>query len=164
MSLHKFVAALLSCGAILTAGGAAQAQIFSNSSGYNSSNTHAYPSGAQRTSSGRYSESVLGQAAQLNQSLAAAQQAVVDAEYRASGKNNVITRYTRQPNTGKDASGENCPPDPNALAELEQARANLAQANAAASSFLQSVRNPTGDQVVNAAAGTAGCLTCYKGW
>lgn len=157
MSLQKLGSGLLSLLAVAAIGTGVQAQtIQSNSSGYNSSNSHGYTGNAYTGGVGRFSESVVSQASQLNQSLAAAQQAVVDAEYRASGKNNIITRYTRQPGT----SVENCPPDASAVAELERARANLAQANAAASSFLQSVRNPNGDLVQR----TESCTTCGKGW
>jgi hypothetical protein len=162
MSFKKIYTGLFSLLAVTSFSTAAQAQIFSNSSGYNSSNPHGYVSGANNTSLGRYSESVVSQATSLNQSLAAAQQAVIDAEYRASGKNNVITRYTRQPGVSKAGpNGENCPPDPNAVAELERARANLAQANAAASSFLQSVSNPSAELVQKSGEG---CITCNKGW
>jgi hypothetical protein len=162
MSLRKIYTGLLSLLAVASLGTAAQAQIFSNSSGFNSSNPHGFVSGANNTSLGRYSEAVVGQATTLNQSLAAAQQAVVDAEYRASGKNNVITRYTRQAGTSKAGpNGEGCAPDPNAVAELERARANLAQANSAASSFLQSVSTPTSELVQKTGEG---CITCNKGW
>jgi hypothetical protein len=163
MSFRKISSGLFSLVAIASFTTAAQAQvIFSNSSGYNSSNAQGYVSGANNTSLGRYSEAVVSQANSLNQSLAAAQQAVVDAEYRASGKNNVITRYTRQPDAGKAGpNGENCPPDPNAVAELEAARANLAKANAEANAFLQSVNSPSAELVQKTGEG---CITCNKGW
>jgi hypothetical protein len=165
MSLKKICTGLLGLFAVTAMGSAANAQIppaaapsFSNSTGYNSSNSHGYTGNAYTGGVGRFSESVVSQASQLNQSLAAAQQAVVDAEYRASGKSNIITRYTRQ----GAQSVQSCPPDPNAVAELERARANLAQASAAASSFMQTVRNPNSD-LVQRVEGSA-CTTCGKGW
>jgi hypothetical protein len=155
MSLQKTYAGLLSLLAVASFGTAAQAQIFSNSSGFNASNAQGYHSGAMKTSTGKYSESVVGQAASLNKALADAQQAFVDAEARA--KDTTIDAYTRQVS---NASAENCPQDPAALAELEKARTNLAQANQAASSFLQSVSSPTAELVQK----TGECINCTKGW
>jgi hypothetical protein len=155
MSLQKTYAGLLSLLAVASFGTAAQAQIFSNSSGFNSSNAQGYHSGAMKTSTGRYSENVVSQAASLNQALAAAQQSLVDAEARA--KDTTIDAYTRQVS---NESAENCPQDPAALAELERARTNLAQANQAASSFLQSVSSPTAELVQK----TGECINCTKGW
>jgi hypothetical protein len=160
MSLQKTYVGLLSLLAVASFGTAAQAQIFSNSSGYNASNAQGIHSGAMKTSTGKYSENVVSQAASLNQALAAAQQAVVDAEARA--KDTTIDAYTRQPTDTKaaGANGENCPQDPAAVAELEKARTNLAQANQAASSFLQSVSSPTAELVQK----TGECINCTKGW
>lgn len=155
MSLQKTYVGLLSLLAVASFGTAAQAQIFSNSSGYNASNAQGYHSGAIKTSTGKYSENVVSQAASLNQALASAQQAFVDAEARA--KDTTIDAYTRQVS---NASAENCPQDPAALAELEKARTNLAQANQAASSFLQSVSSPTAELVQK----TGECINCTKGW
>jgi hypothetical protein len=155
MSLQKTYAGLLSLLAVASFGTAAQAQVFSNSSGYNASNAQGYHSGAMKTSTGRYSENVVSQAASLNQALAAAQQSLVDAEARA--KDTTIDAYTRQVS---NESAENCPQDPAALAELERARTNLAQANQAASSFLQSVSSPTAELVQK----TGECINCTKGW
>jgi hypothetical protein len=156
MSLHKLCGGLLGLLAIATFSGSAQAQIFSNSSGYNSSNSHGYTSGANRGGVGRYSESIISRATQLNQSLTAAQQALVDAEYRASSKYNQIQRYSRQPGSGQT----DCPPTAAALAELERAKANLAQATAEANSFVQSVQNPNSEQI----AKTSSCVNCTSGW
>jgi hypothetical protein len=159
MSLQKTYVGLLSLLAVASFGTAAQAQIFSNSSGYNASNAQGYHSGAMKTSTGKYSENVVSQAAALNQALASAQQAVVDAEARA--KDTTIDAYTRQAADAKTgANGENCPQDPAAVAELEKARTNLAQANTAASSFLQSVSSPTAELVQK----TGECINCTKGW
>jgi hypothetical protein len=156
MSLNKLYSGLLSLLAIATFSGSAQAQIFSNASGYNSSNSHGYTSGANRGGVGRYSESIISRATQLNQSLTAAQQALVDAEYRASSKYNQIQRYSRQPGSGQT----DCPPTAAALAELERAKANLAQATAEANSFVQSVQNPNSEQI----AKTSSCVNCTSGW
>jgi hypothetical protein len=156
MSLHKLYGGLLGLLAIATFSGSAQAQIFSNSSGYNASNSHGYTSGANRGGVGRYSESIISRATQLNQSLTAAQQALVDAEYRASSKYNQIQRYARQPGSGQT----DCPPTAAALAELERAKANLAQATAEANSFVQSVQNPNSEQI----AKTSSCVNCTSGW
>jgi hypothetical protein len=88
MSLKKICTGLLGLFAVAAMGSAANAQVppaaapsFSNSTGYNSSNSHGYTGNAYTGGVGRFSESVVSQASQLNQSLAAAQQAVVDAEY-----------------------------------------------------------------------------------
>jgi hypothetical protein len=143
--------------ALATFSGSAQAQaIFSNASGYNSSNAQGYNTNAYRGGVGRYSESIVARATQLNQSLTAAQQAVVDAEYRASSKYNQIQRYARQPGSGP----ADCRPSAQALAELERAKANLAQATAEANSFVQSVQNPNSEQIVK----TTSCTNCGSGW
>jgi hypothetical protein len=156
MSFNKLCAGLLGLLAMATFTGSAQAQIFSNSSGYNSSNAHGYTSGANRGGVGRFADPIIARATQLNQSLTAAEQAVVDAEYRASSDYNKITRYARQAGTGQ----ADCPPTAEALAELERARANLAQVTAEANSFMQTVQNPTGDQITK----TSSCVNCTSGW
>jgi hypothetical protein len=160
MFLQKLCAGLLSAIALTSLSTVATAQtIQSNSSGYNSSNAHGYTSGANRGGIGRYSESITSRATQLNQSLAAAQQAVVDAEYRASSKYNQITRYARGAGSGKGPDGVNCPPSAAALAELERAKAALAQANAEATSFLQTVK-PGAENIQK----TSECVNCTSGW
>jgi hypothetical protein len=127
----------------------------SNSSGYNNSNAHGTGCCAAKTGSARYSNAVIDRANQLNQALTAAQQAFVDAEYRTSSEYNSIQRYGRRP-----APNEVCPPTAAALADLERARAALAQAQAESSSFLASLNNPTPDQLQQ----TSLCATCGKGW
>jgi hypothetical protein len=162
MSLQKFCAGLLSVIAVASFSGAANAQTtnVSNASGYNSSNSHGYTSGANRGGVGRYSESIVSRATQLNQSLATAQQAVVDAEYRTSSKYNEVTRYARQAGSGKGGpNGADCPPSPAALAELERAKAALATANAEAASFMQTV-SPTTENITK----TSSCVNCTSGW
>lgn len=156
MFWHKVCSGLLGAVVVVAAGTAAQAQIFSNSSGYNNANAHGLGCCASKTGVGRYSEAVVSRAAQLNQALTAAQQAVVDAEYRTSSKYNSIQRYGRRP-----APDENCPPSAAALADLERARAALAQAQAESNSFLQSVKNPSTEQIQQT---NALCSTCGKGW
>lgn len=139
----------------------AQAQIFSNASGYNVSSPHGYTTSAARGGVGKYSDSIIARATQLNQNLTAAQQALVDAEYRASSKYNQIQRYSRQPSGGKESGTDpNCPPSAEALAELERAKANLAQATAEASSFMQTVQNPGAEQINKITS----CVNCGSGW
>jgi hypothetical protein len=162
MSLQKLCAGLLSASVLVSFGSAANAQInVSNASGYNSSNSHGYTSGANRTGTGRYSEAIVSRATQLNQALATAQQNLVDAEYRTTSKYNEITRYARQAGAGKGdgAGGANCPPSAAALAELERAKAALAQANADAASFMQTV-SPTSENITK----TSSCVNCTSGW
>ncbi len=157
MFLKKLCGGLVGLLALTTFNSSAQAQIFSNSSGYNTSQAHGYTTSAARGGVGKYSDSIIARATQLNQSLTTAQQALVDAEYRASSKYNQIQRYGRQPGSGTDP---NCPPSAEALAELERAKANLAQATSEASSFMQTVQNPGSEQITKVSS----CVNCGSGW
>jgi phosphoglycolate phosphatase-like HAD superfamily hydrolase len=157
MSLNKLFGGLVGLLALVTFNSSAQAQIFSNASGYNTSQSHGYTTSAARGGVGKYSDSIIARATQLNQSLTSAQQALVDAEYRTSSKYNQIQRYSR------GAGGEadpNCPPSAAALAELERAKANLAQATSEASSFMQTVQNPGSEQITKVSS----CVNCGSGW
>ncbi len=162
MFLQKLCGGLVGLLALTTFNSGAQAQIFSNSSGYNTSQAHGFTTSANRGGVGRYSDSIIARATQLNQSLTTAQQALVDAEYRASSKYNQIQRYSRQPGSGKDGSATdpNCAPSAAALAELERARANLALATSEASSFMQTVQNPGAEQINKISS----CVNCGSGW
>jgi hypothetical protein len=162
MFLKKLCGGLVGLLALTAFNGSAQAQIFSNASGYNASNAHGYTTSATRGGVGKYSQSIIARATQLNQTLTSAQQALVDAEYRASSKYNQIQRYSRQANGGKDGSATdpNCPPSAAALAELERAKANLAQATSEASSFMQTVQNPGSEQIEKISS----CVNCGSGW
>jgi hypothetical protein len=161
MFLKKLCGGLVGLLALTAFNSSAQAQIFSNASGYNASNAHGYTTSANRGGIGKYSDSIIARATQLNQNLTAAHQALVDAEYRASSKYNQIQRYSRQANGGKDgATDPNCPPSAAALAELERAKANLAQATAEASSFMQTVQNPNSEQINKISS----CVNCGSGW
>ncbi len=157
MFLKKLCGGLVGLLALTAFNGSAQAQIFSNSSGYNASNAHGYTTSANRGGIAKYSDSIIARATQLNQTLTAAQQALVDAEYRASSKYNQIQRYSRQANGATDP---NCPPSAEALAELERAKANLATATAEASSFMQTVQNPGSEQLTKVTS----CVNCGSGW
>jgi hypothetical protein len=162
MSLQKLCAGLLSAVVLASFSGAANAQTnVSNASGYNSSNAHGYTTGANRIGVGRYSEAIVSRATQLNQALATAQQQLVDAEYRTTSKYNEITRYARQAGSGKGAGagGADCPPSAAALAELERAKSALAQANAEAASFMQTV-SPTTENITKVSERTA-CNGCW---
>ena len=157
MFLRKLCGGLLGLLALSASSNSAYAQvIFSNASGYNTSQAHGYTTSANRGGVGKFSDSIIARATQLNQNLTAAQQALVDAEYRASSKYNQIQRYSRQPGSGQT----DCPPTAAALAELERAKANLAQATAEANSFVQSVQNPNSEQIVK----TSSCVNCTSGW
>jgi phosphoglycolate phosphatase-like HAD superfamily hydrolase len=163
MFLKKLCGGLVGLLALTAFSSSAQAQIFSNASGYNASNAHGYTTSASRGGVGKFSDSIIARATQLNQNLTAAQQALVDAEYRASSKYNQIQRYSRQPGSGKDgasATDPNCPPSAEALAELERAKANLAQATSEASSFMQTVQNPGAEQINKISS----CVNCGSGW
>jgi phosphoglycolate phosphatase-like HAD superfamily hydrolase len=162
MFLKKLCGGLVGLLALSTFSTVANAQvIFSNASGYNASNAHGYTTSASRGGVGKYSDSIIARATQLNQNLTAAQQAFVDAEYRASSKYNQIQRYSRQPGSGKDgATDPNCPPSAEALAELERAKANLALATSEASSFMQTVQNPSSEQITKVTS----CVNCGSGW
>jgi hypothetical protein len=103
----------------------------------------------------RYSESIVSRATQLNQSLTAAQQALVDAEYRTTSKYNAITRYGRT-----DVPAKDCAPTAQALADVESAKLALSQAQSEANSFLESVKNPASEQVQKISE----CVNCSKGW
>jgi hypothetical protein len=164
MFLKKLCGGLIGLLALSTFSDGAHAQAnFSNASGYNASNAHGYTTSANRGGIGKYSDSIIARATQLNQNLTSAQQALVDAEYRASSKYNQIQRYSRQPGSGKDgasATDPNCAPSAAALAELERARANLAQATSEASSFMQTVQNPSSEQITKVVS----CVNCGSGW
>jgi hypothetical protein len=164
MFLKKLCGGLIGLLALSTFNNSAHAQVnFSNASGYNASNAHGYTTSANRGGIGKYSDSIIARATQLNQNLTSAQQALVDAEYRASSKYNQIQRYSRQPGNGKDggsATDPNCAPSAAALAELERARANLALATSEASSFMQTVQNPGVEQINKISS----CVNCGSGW
>jgi phosphoglycolate phosphatase-like HAD superfamily hydrolase len=163
MFLKKLCGGLVGLLALTAFNGSAQAQIFSNSSGYNTSQAHGYTTSAVRGGVGKFSDSIIARATQLNQSLTQAQQALVDAEFRASSKYNQIQRYSRQANANKDGASAidpNCPPSAEALAELERARANLAQLTSEASSFMQTVQNPGAEQINKISS----CVNCGSGW
>jgi hypothetical protein len=164
MFLKKLCGGLIGLLALSTFNNSAHAQVnFSNASGYNASNAHGYTTSANRGGIGKYSDSIIARATQLNQNLTSAQQALVDAEYRASSKYNQIQRYSRQPGNGKDsgsATDPNCAPSAAALAELERARANLALATSEASSFMQTVQNPGAEQINKISS----CVNCGSGW
>jgi phosphoglycolate phosphatase-like HAD superfamily hydrolase len=163
MFLKKLCGGLVGLLALTAFNGSAQAQIFSNASGYQTAGSHGYTTSATRGGVGKYSQSIIARATQLNQTLTSAQQALVDAEYRASSKYNQIQRYSRQANGGKDgasATDPNCPPSAEALAELERAKANLAQATSEASSFMQTVQNPGSEQIEKISS----CVNCGSGW
>ncbi len=128
---------------------------FSNSTGANSSTSQGYRSTPNKTGIGRYNDSITSRATQLNQSLTAAQQALVDAEYRASSKYNSIPRYGRTA-----VPDQVCLPSATALADVERAKANLAQAQSEANSFLASVQSPTSEQIQKVSE----CTNCSKGW
>jgi TolA-binding protein len=157
MFFKKLCGGLVGLLALATFNSSAQAQIFSNSSGYNASNAHGSTTSATRGGVGKYSDSIIARATQLNQTLTSAQQALVDAEYRASSKYNQIQRFSRQANSAADP---NCAPSAAALAELDRARANLAQATSEASSFMQTVQNPSSEQITKVSS----CVNCGSGW
>ncbi len=139
----------------VTSGGGGSRPNFSNSSGANSSTSQGYRSTPNKTGVGRYNESITSRATQLNQSLTAAEQALVDAEYRASSKYNSIPRY------GRTAIPDQvCLPSATALADVETAKANLAQAQSEANSFLASVSSPNSEQIQKVSE----CTSCSKGW
>jgi phosphoglycolate phosphatase-like HAD superfamily hydrolase len=164
MFLRKLCGGLAGLLALSTFSSGAYAQAnFSNASGFQTSGAHGYTTSATRGGVGKFSDSIIARATQLNQTLTAAQQALVDAEYRASSKYNQIQRYSRQPGSGKDgasATDPNCPPSAEALAELERAKANLAQATSEASSFMQTVQNPGAEQINKISS----CVNCGSGW
>jgi hypothetical protein len=163
MFLNKLCGGLVGLLALTAFNGSAQAQIFSNASGFQTSGAQGYTTSATRGGVGKLSDSIIARATQLNQNLTAAQQALVDAEYRASSKYNQIQRYSRQANGGKDggsATDPNCPPSAAALAELERAKANLATATSEASSFMQTVQNPGSEQITKVSS----CVNCGSGW
>jgi 3-mercaptopyruvate sulfurtransferase SseA len=138
-----------------TSGGGGSRPNFSNSSGANSSTSQGYRSTPNKTGVGRYNESITSRATQLNQSLTAAEQALVDAEYRASSRYNSIPRY------GRTAIPDQvCLPSATALADVETAKANLAQAQSEANSFLASVSSPNSEQIQKVSE----CTSCSKGW
>jgi hypothetical protein len=178
MSWRKFYSGLLSVTVVVAGGAIAQAGegyggggasrgggqtistpsragSFSNSTGANSSTSQGYRSTPNKTGIGRYNDSITSRATQLNQSLTAAQQALIDAEYRASSKYNSITRYGRTA-----VPDQVCLPSATALADVERAKANLAQAQAEANSFLASVQSPTAGQIQKVSE----CTSCSKGW
>jgi hypothetical protein len=157
MFFKKLCGGLVGLLTLATFNSSAQAQIFSNASGYNASNAHGYTTNATRGGVGKYSDSIIARATQLNQTLTSAQQALVDAEYRASSKYNHVQRYSRQASSATDP---NCAPSAAALAELDRARANLAQATSEASSFMQTVQNPTSEQITKVSS----CVNCGSGW
>jgi hypothetical protein len=153
--LFGVMVVLAASGAALAGGGHHPSPNFSNSSGANSSTSQGYRSTPNKTGVGRYNESITSRATQLNQSLTAAEQALVDAEYRASSKYNSITRY------GRTATPDQvCLPSATALADVETAKANLAQAQSEANSFLASVGSPNAEQIQKVSE----CTNCSKGW
>jgi hypothetical protein len=139
-------------------GGGSPAGGFGGGGGFAGANTatpQGYFSTPYKGGVARYSESIVSRATQLNQSLTAAQQALVDAEYRTTSKYNAITRYGRTNVPAKD-----CAPTAQALADVETAKLALSQAQSEANSFLESVKNPASEQVQKVSE----CVNCSKGW